>query len=195
MTTKPPLIRVFGNQDYYPGKTLDQPYAGAVLLAAMGYPAKTIETRPTRFLHAPHPVVICAGKRLDRAAKALLRRELVDSGKVPDAVFHLATGYQGFALALVTVVGSRPLVVEDFPKSLWWDAPENAKRPRQAWLLADMEALEPFAWTGRQGWSLLPRAMVDAAVAKLATALTSVSEAVGGQGGTRRGARASRVVL
>ena len=60
-------------------------------------------------------------------------------------------------------MGCRPLVAEDYPRSLWWDAEENAKRPRWAWELEDITPLRPFATKGSQGFFKLDRKEVDLA--------------------------------
>lgn len=54
-------LSIFDDVAIYPGKTLDQPYAGAVRLAAEGYAAKSIETRRTRIRAVPSEIVVVAG--------------------------------------------------------------------------------------------------------------------------------------
>ena len=109
---------IFNDPDSYPGKVLDQPYAGAVRLAAEGQPGKTIETRTTRILHVPCTIVIVAGVTMQYDACLSVRRHLVDSGRVPVAAFDRACSYRGVALVLARVVDCRQLTAEDFDRSV-----------------------------------------------------------------------------
>lgn len=152
---------VFTDPDHYPGLTIAQPYAGAVLLAAQGYPGKTIETRKTRFLHVGAEIVICAG--LDRWEDDCLRllNELVIGRDVPKLRFYCAIGEHGVALCLATVVACRWLTCFDYQRSLWWDPVENARKPRWAWQLDKLRPIRPFPWRGSQGFSRVPRKLVE----------------------------------
>lgn len=154
---------VFDDNEVLPGLTLAQPYAGAVLLAAMGYEAKDIETRKTRFRHVGSRIVICAG--LDRWAEDLqrLRRVLLGRG-VPETVFDRAMAFRGQAVAVATVAECRPLVKDDEPRSLYFDEAD----PRWAWVLADLKVLRPFHVRGTQGFTRIPRERVEAALREAA---------------------------
>lgn len=154
-------LTVFDDPDHLLGLTLHQPYAGAVLLWARGYDGKSIETRKHRFLHVGADVVICAELKMLDADMMRLHRELVRTGRVPEAAFDAAMGLRGVAVALVQVVDCRPLAAHHYLRSLWWDEEENARAPRWAWVLGAPRVLKPFAWRGSQGYSRVPRKMIE----------------------------------
>lgn len=156
-----PKPSVFDDPECYPGLTLAQPYAGAVLLAAQRLPGKTIETRKVRFTRVGAEIVVCAG--LDRWSSDVgrLYRELVTSDRVPIEQYDTAIMHEGAALCLVTVVECRPLTAADYSRSLWWDAEENARKPRWAWVFEKLRPIKPFAWRGSLGFSRVPRKLVE----------------------------------
>lgn len=155
---------IFDDPDSYPGKVLDQPYAGAVRLAAEGYRAKNIETRPMRILRVPCDLVIVAGTTMQGLACLAVMRRLCVPGRVPEAAFDRAVSLRGCAVALVRVVECRLLTAEDEDRALWWDEAENARKPRWAWELDDMRPLRPFPVRGIPGFVRVPRAAVAAAL-------------------------------
>jgi len=132
-----------------------------VLLWAQGLPGKSIETRKHRFLHVGADVVICAGMLAQVVDVMRMRRQLVRAGSVPPNAFDAAMRLRGVAVALVRVVDCRPLTAADYPRSLWWDEAENAREPRWAWVLGEPRVLKPFAWRGSQGYSRVPRSLVE----------------------------------
>jgi len=156
-------IGIFDDPDSYPGKVLDQPFAGAVRLHAEGYPGKDIETRTTRILRVPCDLVIIAGGKMQHGVAERAQDRLEARG-VPLADIRRAFAYCGAAVALVRVVGCRRLTAADHPRSLWWDEAENARKPRWAWELAAMRPLHPFGVRGVPGFVRVPRAAVDAAL-------------------------------
>lgn len=148
---------VFNDPENYAGIVLDQPFAGAVLLAARGLPGKLDETRPRRILHRGELVFI-AGKGVNKAAMPSVRAELVARG-IPEGLVDEALAFQGVAVAIARVVNCVPLVAEDYARTLFWD-PED---PRWRWVLAEHRALRPFPVQGHQGFVRVPRALVDEA--------------------------------
>jgi len=154
-------LSVFDDPECYPGLTLAQPYAGAVLLAAQGLPGKTIETRKVRFTRVGAEIVVCAG--LDAWEDDLWRvyNGLVRLHGVPAAPFDLAMSHSGVALCLAVVAECRLLVKADYSRSLWWDERENARKPRWAWVLDKLRPIKPFPWRGSQGFSRVPRKLVE----------------------------------
>lgn len=155
---------VFEDPDHLPGLTLHQPYGGAVLLSAQGYRGKGIESRKVKFTRIGAKIVILIGRERWADHLARLHTDLVRSGRVPDSAFDAAMSLSGVAVAVATVIECRPLQSSDYHSCLWWDASENAKKPRWAWVLGDMRPLKPFPWSGCQGWSRVPRALVEAAL-------------------------------
>lgn len=158
-----PKLSVFDDPDVYPGLTLAQPYAGVVFLAAQGMPGKDIESRKHRFLRVGAEIVICAGLDCWSVDVARLRNELVASGRVGQASFDAAVELRGVALRLVTVADCRPLTEADYSRALWWDAVENVRKPRWAWVLDNLRPIKPFPWRGSQGFSRVPRKLVELA--------------------------------
>ena len=154
---------IFNDPDSYPGKVLDQPYAGAVFLRARGYPGKDLETRTTRILRVPCELVIIAGVTMQHGVVENVRARLEARG-VPREAIRQAFAYCGAAVALVRVVGCRLLTAEDQPRSLWWVPGENARKPRWAWELEDLRPLRPFPVRGVPGFVRVPRAQVAAAL-------------------------------
>lgn len=151
-------MTVFTDPACYPAISLHQPYAGAIRLSGLGYPAKRIETRKTR-IHYRGPLVICA------TAKSPLGWQQT-TNKIYTALGCLdGTGapfmLKACAVAIVNVVGCRPLVEEDYARSLWWDADEMKKQPRWAWILEDIVPLRPFPTKGSQGFFKVERKQVD----------------------------------
>jgi hypothetical protein len=155
-------MTVFTDPACYPAISLHQPYAGAIRLSGLGYPAKRIETRKTR-INYRGPVVICAtakrppgwgllaGDIANKLGASLAERKMMASEFINSAC----------AVAIANVVGCRPLVEADFQRSLWWDADEVARNPRWAWELEDITPLRPFPTKGAQGFFKLPRQQVD----------------------------------
>lgn len=156
-------VGIFDDPDSYPGKVLDQPYAGAVRLRAEGYPGKDIETRVTRILRVPCELVIVAGCTMQHGVVEHVQARLEARG-VPREAIRQAFAHCGVAVALVRVVGCRLLTAADHPRSLWWVPGENARKPRWAWELADMRPLRPFPVRGVPGFVRVPRAIVAAAL-------------------------------
>jgi hypothetical protein len=159
---------VFADPDNLPGVVLHNPYAGAVWLHGLGYEGKDIESRKRRILYRGD-IVICAGNRIDRDAYDRVRGLLTvarDADKrIPDGLFKIVTTYHpGKATAVATVTDCRPLVAEDYTRVLWWDAAENARKPRWAWVLSNVRALHPFEVHGHQGFMRIPRDKVLKAV-------------------------------
>ena len=139
--------------------SLHQPYAG---LVAWG--AKPLETRPTRWPATrpfPHPILICASAKMDGVALARLyaRIKATDPKGGLWALCHV----QGQALALVDVVGCRPLVAEDEPRSWFWDAEEAAGGVvRWAYEIEQVRRVQPFPVSGLQGFGRsVPFALVE----------------------------------
>lgn len=125
--------------------SLAQPYAS---LVAVGL--KTLETRKTR-VHYRGPLVICSTRNFDVDAwNAIYFDER--RGRDDLADFHGSYGIPfreamplGVSLALVDVVGCRPLVPEDWPRSFFY-APG-----RWAWELANVRRLKPQPVRGMNG--------------------------------------------
>lgn len=155
---------VFDDPDHLPGLSLAQPYGGAVRLSAQGFAGKDVESRKIRFAQVGAQIVICIGQARWADDMGRLYSQLVGAGRVPAKAFDAAMCLSGVAVALATVIGCRPLVEGDYARCLWWDATENAKKPRWAWELGDMRPLKPFPWRGCQGWSRVPRALVEQAL-------------------------------
>ncbi len=147
-------ISVFDDIAHYPGLTLDQPFGGAVFLAARGLPGKDIETRKTRITRVPSTVVICIGKARRDNELMRLFRVLVGSGRISKADFDSAMGLSGVAAALAVVSECRPLRPEDEARSLFF------AEGRWAWVLGELYPLNPFPWRGCQGFSRVPREQV-----------------------------------
>ena len=85
-----------------------------------------------------------------------MRRDLLERG-VPPNVFDEATTIFGKAVAVATITVCRPLLLSDYPRALFFDP------GRQLWPLEDIWPLEPFAFSGRQGWSEVPVEAVNRA--------------------------------
>ncbi len=159
-------MTVFTDPACYPAISLHQPYAGAIRLSGLGYPAKRIETRKTR-IHYRGPLVICAtaespGDWRSHAGDLtyIFGEDLAEREKIAGEFLRHAC-----AVAIVNVVGCRPLVEADFPRSLWWDAAEMKRQPRWAWELEDITPLRPFPTKGSQGFFKVDRKQVDLAAA------------------------------
>lgn len=155
---------LFDDPAIVPGKVLDQPFAGAVLLAAQGHPGKRIETRTTRITRVPCEIVIIAGVTVQPVAMTRVWHELVDRRGVPQAAFDRAMALRGVAVAVARVTECRRLTEADADDALWWDAEENARKPRWAWCLGDLRPLRPFSVRGIPGFARVPRAAIVAAL-------------------------------
>lgn len=153
----PKKYSLFEDPLVIPARTLWQPYAGAVLLAALGYPGKEIETRTFTTTHRGE-FVIAAGLEMDPIVFVRVRAELIARGIPADVVDH-ALGLVGVALVVARIADCRPLTEADLRKSFVWKAGEK----RHAWMLADMCPLAPFKVTGMPGFFGVPKADVDAA--------------------------------
>ncbi len=136
--------------DFLPGKSLHQPYAS---LVAAGL--KPLETRKTR-IHYRGDLVICSSltkdypainAAIDRLADDMAGREKLGAYFIDEPI--------GSALCVVTVVGCRPLVPEDEPRS-WFYAPG-----RWAWELENVRRVRPFKVRGSQGFFPVPRASLE----------------------------------
>ena len=156
-----PKPSVFDDPDCYPGLTLVQPYGGAVLLSAQGYDAKDIETRKVQIKRLNVDIVICIGLDVWDAHVNRVYRELTAYRGIPTGKVDASFGLHGVAVALAQITMCRLLTAEDYHRSLWWDAEENAKKSRWAWVLGSMRPIKPFRWRGSQGWSRVPRGMVE----------------------------------
>lgn len=139
--------------------SLDQPYAG---LVAAGL--KTIETRlfkwPAKARPFPASLLICSTKKPNQAAFGRLwTRIQLDHQEDYDLWRN------GVALCMVNVVGDRPLVADDEPRSWFWDPTEPAGK-RRALLLEGVRRVKPFPVSGLQGFARsVPRDAVEAAIA------------------------------
>ncbi len=154
---EPAKAGVFDDPEHYPGRVLWQPYAGAMRLAALGYPGKEIETRKGRILYRG-PLVIVAGLAEEKAARPRVYRELVARG-IPEHLVDEALNLRGVAVAVGEVSDCRGALESDYPKTLWWVKDEE----RHAWIFSSLEPLTPFAMKGHQGFVRVPRHMVDEA--------------------------------
>ena len=145
---------LFDNPAVIPGRTLQQPFAGAVLLAAFGYPAKDIETRLFQTTLRGEFVIV-AGLEMDPLIFARVRGELIDRG-IPPAVVDNALGQVGVALVVARIALVRPLTEADYSRALHWKEGEK----RWAWELADLCPLEPFKVSGKPGFFPIQREVV-----------------------------------
>lgn len=124
------------------GLSLSQPYASLVALGL-----KTLETRKMR-IHYRGPLVICSTKTLDASAWNTICH--LDSAPLSEILMHERVDGpvdlpRGQALALVDVVGCRPLVEADWPESFFY------AEKRFAWKLANVRRLSPFPVRGMNG--------------------------------------------
>lgn len=135
-----------------PAKSLHQPYAS---LVAAGL--KTLETRKTR-IHYRGPLVICSTLKVDN--EAMLRifpyPSRADTTRMIRQRFDCYDRRElGQALCVVDVVGCRPLVPEDEPRS-WFYA-----EGRFAWELANVRRVKSFRVRGSQGFFRVPKAALE----------------------------------
>lgn len=154
-------MSIFDDPTIVPAKALDQPFAGATWLAAMGYPGKDIETRTHRFTHIGKQIVICAsvkrqGDEIERVVRELLAR------RIPLTLIEKALSFSGMALVLATVSECRTLYRTDAPRALFYA--DN----RWAWILSDLKPLRPFPVRGIPGFSKVPRERVEQALKEAA---------------------------
>jgi hypothetical protein len=163
-------VSVFDDPASYPALKLRQPYAGAVLLSALGFQGKDIETRDKRPRREGAPqsfrFVVCASLKDHDEARAVAE-QLVPSRVSRDAYEACCLRPRMCALALATIKTVRPLEESDKPRSLYWK--KGARL--WAWELVDLAPLRPFAlgW-GAQGFFKVGRRNVDAHVLPNATA-------------------------
>ena len=137
--------------------SLHGPYAQ---LVACGL--KTIETRAHR-THHRGPLLICSTLTLDVAARDRIAKIVYACTAESDEKYLrplLAHGFElerpaGMALALVDVVGCRPLLPEDEPAA-WFYAPG-----RWAWELANARRVKPFKVRGMPGMFRVPSSDVS----------------------------------
>jgi len=148
------------DEETLPAVSLYQPYAS---LVAAGL--KPIETRPAR-IHYRGDMVICAAQKIDTEAAfyTVAPRLTTEQRAALERVgcaFDKAGDFCQFpvgAVALVDVVGCRPLVPEDEP--LAWAYGPN----RWAWLLENIRPLRPFPVRGMPGRFKVSKRMVMEAV-------------------------------
>lgn len=150
-----------------PCLSLHQPYAGLCAAKPPDAPPeapglKSLETRtwpwPVKRYPFPAVALLCASAKAPEPG--LFARIFP---RVPDwARPMLRAGLGGKALALIEVIGCRPLTAEDEPRSFWWDEEENRRRPRFAFELARVEVVFPFPVSGLQKLArTVPRELVE----------------------------------
>ncbi len=141
--------------------SLHQPYAG---LVAAGL--KSLETRPTRWpATRPFPPPFLSGASETREGAAFTRLAPRIGHVGPLGVLWSLFQTRGQALALVDVVGCRPLVAEDEPRSWFWDAEEAADGVvRWAYEIERVRRVQPFPVSGLQGFGRsVPFALIEEA--------------------------------
>lgn len=159
----------FTDPDHYPAISVHQPYAGLIWLAGHEGIGKDLEIRPMR-LNQRGPIVICAGKHLDKEAYQRVQRILVGGGIMKPAEFEAACGSElcGKAVALFDVVDCRPMEMADH--EIAFTAPNVVDVAGQfAWIAGTITALRPFDAVGAQGFFRVRRSLVDAALDKSTT--------------------------
>lgn len=133
--------------DHYKGLSLTQPYAQLVTVGR-----KTLETRKHR-VHYRGPLVICSTLIASPASYATIAERF----DVASAIGPWEGLPLGQTLALVEVVGCRPLVPEDWPKSFFYDT------NRWAWVLENIRRLKPRPVRGMNGLFNVPAELVELA--------------------------------
>jgi hypothetical protein len=159
----------FTDPDHYPAVSAHQPYAGLIWLAGSTGIGKDLEIRPMR-LNQRGPIVICAGKHLDKEAYQRVQRILVGGGimRLPEYEAACGPAHCGKAVALFDMVDCRPMQMEDHDVA--YTSPNVMDVAEQfAWVADRITALRPFDWTGAQGFFRVPRTLVDAALDKSTT--------------------------
>lgn len=144
----PPYVTAF---------SLHQPYAG---LVAAGMKDETrMFPWPVKARPFPAPLLICSTAKVDR--EAMMRFSV----HLPYETL-LACEPRGVALAIVDVVGCRPLVEADLPRSWFWDPVGDKGRTRYLWTIANVRRVAPFAVSGGQTFSkTVPREQIEKALA------------------------------
>lgn len=153
-------VSVFDDPNNLPGIMLDQPYAGAIKLVGLVGDGKDIETR-TRRCNYRGDIVICATANVKPDVATVLRVGKMLKDRVPLAEYKHATWEHACTMAVAEIYDCRPLVAEDYERSLWWDAEENARKPRWAWCLRNVRPMMPSPISGHQGWMRVPRTVVE----------------------------------
>jgi hypothetical protein len=127
---------------------LNNPFAAAIFFG------KTLETRP-RDTQVRGEVLICSARKPYRP---IITRGICGPKQYSRLEFALLDealkDLHGYALGVVTIVGSHKMEEKDEDSSFVAYSPLN---PRYCWELDNIRRIEPFAWEfGKQGWLNVP---------------------------------------